>query len=70
MRCRHCYHAEEGFDSTIMSVDTAKRMMLIASKEYQEIYVVFHGGEPTLWGIDHFESVLQYQQELSILNAA
>lgn len=68
MRCRHCYHAEEGFDSTIMSVDTAKRMMLIASKEYQEIYVVFHGGEPTLWGIDNFESVLQYQQELSILN--
>ena len=44
MRCRHCYHAEEGFDSTIMSVDAAKRMMLIASKEYQEVHVVFHGG--------------------------
>ncbi len=68
MRCKHCYHAEEGFDPLMLNVDDAKRMMLIASKEYQEIYVVFHGGEPTLWGVENFESVLQYQHELSVLN--
>lgn len=65
MRCRHCYHAEEGFDSTVMRVEDAKKMMYVASQEYQEIHVVFHGGEPTLWGVEKFEDVLQYQKELS-----
>ena len=65
MRCKHCYHAEEGFDSSLMTVDDAKKMMLVASREYTEIFVVFHGGEPTLWGIDRFEKILNYQQELS-----
>lgn len=64
MRCRHCYHAEEGFDSTTMKVEDAKKMLKIASQEYDEVYVVFHGGEPTLWGIDNFEEVLNYQQRL------
>lgn len=65
MRCKHCYHAEEGFDSTVMNVEYAKKMMLVASREYDEICVVFHGGEPTLWGIDRFTDLLHYQQELS-----
>lgn len=65
MRCKHCYHAEEGFDTTMMRVEDAKKMMLVASREYKEINVVFHGGEPTLWGINHFEDVLKYQDELT-----
>lgn len=68
MRCRHCYHAEEGFDSMLMDVSAAKKMMLIAAKEYREIRVVFHGGEPTLWGLENFIEVLQYQRELSHAN--
>ena len=65
MRCRHCYHAEEGFDATVMNPEHAKKMMLIASQEYDEIHVVFHGGEPTLWGLENFRSVLDYQKVLS-----
>jgi uncharacterized protein len=49
----------------MMRVDDAKQMMFIASKEYEEIHIVFHGGEPTLWGIERFEDLLHYQQELS-----
>lgn len=64
MRCRHCYHAEEGFEDLFMNPQDAKRMLYIASKEYNEIHVVFHGGEPTLWGIENFKTVLDYEQEL------
>ena len=64
MRCKHCYHAEEGFDSTMMNPEDAKKMIYVASKEYEDVYVVFHGGEPTLWGIDNFVSVLEYEEEL------
>ena len=64
MRCKHCYHAEEGFESLLMNPEHAKRMFEIASKEYNEIHIVFHGGEPTLWGIDNFKNVLEYQERL------
>ncbi|MGN0141867.1 MAG: radical SAM protein [Roseburia sp.] len=64
MRCKHCYHAEEGFEKTMMNPDSAKKMFLIASKDYDEIHVVFHGGEPTLWGKDNFIEVLEYQRKL------
>jgi sulfatase maturation enzyme AslB (radical SAM superfamily) len=64
MRCRHCYHAEEGFDSTMMKPEDAKKMISVASKEYSDITIVFHGGEPTLWGIENFVDVLEYQEEL------
>ena len=65
MRCKHCYHAEEGFESTMMNPDAAKKMFKIASNDYSEIVVVFHGGEPTLWGIDNFIEVLEYQKKLA-----
>ena len=41
MRCKHCYHAEEGFDNTMMLPEAAKKMFSIASKDYDEIHVVF-----------------------------
>ena len=64
MRCKHCYHAEEGFDQTMMDPADAKRMLDIASKDYDEIRVVFHGGEPTLWGIANYVDVLDYQRSI------
>lgn len=65
MRCKHCYHAEEGFDKTMMNPKDAMKMFDIASKDYSEIIVVFHGGEPTLWGVDNFNKVLEYQKKIS-----
>jgi len=65
MRCKHCYHAEEGFDNTMMKPDYAKKMFAIAAKDYSEIFVVFHGGEPTLWGIENFTDVLEYQEKIA-----
>ena len=62
MRCKHCYHAEEGFDNTMMLPEAAKKMFSIAAKDYDEIHVVFHGGEPTLWGKNNFIDVLDYQR--------
>ena len=64
MRCKHCYHAEEGYNDLIMDVAYAKKMMDVALREYSRVKLVFHGGEPTMWGIDNFKDVLNYQDEL------
>ena len=43
IRCRHCYHAEEGFAETLLSVESAKKMMDVAIREYEEVFVILHG---------------------------
>ena len=68
MRCRHCYHAEEGYDERQMTPQQAKKMLDVAAKEYDHIMAVFHGGEPTLWGIDNFVQVMEHEQELMQTN--
>ena len=64
MRCKHCYHAEEGFQKGQLSTSAVKKIFDVAVKEYQDIFVVFHGGEPTLWGVDNLAEVLEYESEL------
>ena len=64
MRCKHCYHAEEGFEATMLNPDSVKKMMDIAIKDYEEIHIILHGGEPTLWGVDNVETVLYAGQIL------
>lgn len=64
MRCKHCYHAEEGYDSEQLDPIQVKRMLDIAVKEYDRIKIVFHGGEPTLWGVDNIVSILEYEKYL------
>lgn len=68
MRCKHCYHAEEGFGSEQLNPDYAKKMIDIAVKEYDEIQIVFHGGEPTLWGLDNIVCVLEYEKYIETTN--
>lgn len=64
MRCRHCYHAEIGFDHEMLNVDEAKKLLWLATKAYSHIEVLFIGGEPTLWGLDNFAKIIEYENEL------
>ena len=68
MRCKHCYHAEEGFNPIMLNPSSVKKMLDIAIKEYEEIHIVYHGGEPTLWGIENMVDVLEYQKELACIH--
>jgi uncharacterized protein len=48
-----------------MNPSSAKKMIDVAVKEYDEINIVFHGGEPTLWGLSNLVSVLDYQRSIA-----
>ena len=64
MRCKHCYHAEVGFNPNSLDINLAKQIINMASKDYNHINVLYMGGEPTLYGIDNFISFLDYQKKL------
>lgn len=62
MRCKHCYHASEGFATDQLKPEAAMKMLDVVSNEYDQISVSFHGGEPTLWGIDNIRCVLEHEK--------
>lgn len=65
MRCKHCYHAEVGFDRTVLDLESAKKILDIASSDYDLISILFIGGEPTLFGLNNFKEILEHQKHLT-----
>lgn len=64
MKCRHCFNGEKFKSSQIIDIKKIFVLFNKASQEYKSIKVTFHGGEPTLAGIDFYERVFDYQHKL------
>lgn len=66
MKCRHCFNGDEFKDSQILAKERAVSFLRKACCEYENVKVVFHGGEPTLAGIDYykyfFSKVCEYKK--------
>lgn len=69
LRCDYCYNTDmllsRRINSPTMSVSTLKRLldnfMHYAQSKYE---IIWHGGEPTLAGIEFYTQVIQIQQQL------
>lgn len=64
IRCKHCYHAEEGFDNKIIEIERIFKFLDLAAKQYNNINILIHGGEPTLCGIEYIRSIFNYEKKL------
>ena len=65
MRCKHCFNGELLNVPEQVQLRSAIRFLDIAAAEFQDIKVTFHGGEPTLAGIDFYEKVFEHQKLLA-----
>lgn len=54
MRCSYCYHFEHGYDENKMSLNTFEYLCSIVFPYYENITLIWHGGEPLLMGMDFF----------------
>lgn len=54
LRCKHCYHAKTEFDTNKMTEKTLNRFLTITSPFYQNVKIIWHGGEPLLMGYDFY----------------
>lgn len=61
LRCKHCYAAETCYIEKQMSLDTVQRTFDVFTKDYDEIRIIWHGGEPMLMGMDFYKDVLKIQ---------
>lgn len=52
-----------------MDIEMVKKI-LFQSAEYNRgksnnVKVIFHGGEPLLWGINNFREIIQYEKKIT-----
>ncbi len=64
MRCKHCYHAAEGFDEKCIPSESVLKFIDMAAKEYNKINILLHGGEPTILGKNYFYEIFEYEHKL------
>ncbi|MBO4738435.1 MAG: radical SAM protein [Bacteroidales bacterium] len=71
-RCKYCYLSNETKQqSRLFDVDFAKQIvtqlkLLMQEKPRRKLTIIWHGGEPMLWGIENYRAIFAYmQQELA-----
>lgn len=67
MSCKHCFNGDSFIPTDMLDVNTALVLVEKACCEYKIVKIVFHGGEPSLVGIDFyqlfFDRVSKYKEE-------
>lgn len=63
MKCKHCFNGEKLNNSGVISVERVILLLQKASEEYDTIKITFHGGEPTLAGIDFYKKLFEFQKK-------
>ena len=65
LRCSYCYYLPVQISKGRMSHETAETLIrnAVASANGPVLSFVWHGGEPTLAGIDFYKDVLEIQKK-------
>lgn len=63
MKCKHCFNGDAFSGHDMLSINQACDFMEKACAEYSKVKVTFHGGEPTLAGIDFYREFYAKQQQ-------
>ena len=67
--CSFCRYANNPAPESIMSIDLVKSILKQAadynvSNGFSSLKVIFHGGEPLLWGLDRFTEIMDFEEHL------
>lgn len=63
MHCIYCFHNPYCDDFNKMDIETVKKLFDIASKDYEKINIIWHGGEPLLMGLSFYKKVVELQKQ-------
>lgn len=63
LRCSYCFHAKSSYPTQRMPIPTLRRFFDLASAHYEELHIIWHGGEPLVAGLDFFSDALTLEEE-------
>ena len=58
LRCSYCYHSERGYESDKMPMELFNDICLKTFPFFDNIKILWHGGEPLMMGLGFFESTM------------
>ncbi|MBE7088914.1 MAG: radical SAM protein [Clostridiales bacterium] len=61
LRCKYCYNSQSWNKKENLPLEKFERLISILSKDFREICLVWHGGEPTILGLEYFERVVEIE---------
>lgn len=61
LRCKYCFHAEEGYIANQMKAETYEKICQLTFPYYEQLQFLWHGGEPLCAGLDFFREVTDIQ---------
>ncbi len=65
MRCKHCYHADKGYDNIKLNHDSIYKILELAANEFSHVKIIWHGGEPLLMGVPFYLRCVQIEREIN-----
>lgn len=62
LRCKYCYHADDGYSSPNMSEDIFRKICELTFPVYEQIQFLWHGGEPLCAGLSFHKRIMEIQK--------
>ena len=66
LRCKYCYNSETGYTKEILSLERFTHLLEVVSKKYDEVKIVWHGGEPLTCGIEYYEKIMEIEEKIKL----
>ena len=68
--CNFCRYANSKDEKLVFTSENLKRIIFMSvqwnlNKNNKNISLIFHGGEPLLWGKNNFKETIEYEKEMS-----
>ena len=65
MRCKYCYNSYSEYNKKVLPHEDLKKMLTIVAKAYDEIVIIWHGGEPSSVGLEYYERAMEIEKAIS-----
>lgn len=70
LKCKYCYDKNNSKDSDgrLIRIEDLKKIMDLISQNSEKVACVWLGGEPTIFGVENFKEIFNYQLKLQSEN--
>lgn len=68
LRCRYCYNSEKSYEKNCLSLDHFEKLLNVLLTDYNQIHIIWHGGEPLCAGLDYFRRAMDVERRVYIQN--
>lgn len=63
LRCKYCYNSETEYKRDVLSIERFDKLMRLLSEAYDEVELIWHGGEPLYVGLDFYRQAVEVEEK-------